>query len=310
MNEKDYGATIGARQITLTPEFNGVFKHARLIDETGDGILSHYVWGGAGDAKDVVLLLHGWLGTWYSWRKIMLPLAEKYTVIAPDMRGNGDSDKPETGYDALTMVEDVRKIVRELGFERLFVVGHDMGAPVAFCYAAKYQAEVRGLVYLDEPLIGYNLDEFTAFTPDNPRPYWWFGFHSQHNLAEMLVAGKEREYLNYQMTGMIADQRAITAEDKEEYLRTLTAPGGMRGSFGWYRHVFETAEQVRKLGKTKLKLPVLGLNGEFGHPNVAEQMKLVAENVSGGIISGSGHLIAEEKPDELVEELLKFFEAN
>jgi len=303
----DKSQKTNARQITETKEFDETFHHARAF---ANGILMHYVAGGRGGTEDVVLLLHGWLGTWYSWRKIMLPLAEKYTIVAPDMRGLGDTAKPESGYDALTMVEDVRQLVAQLGYKRLFVVGHDMGAPVAYAYAASRPEEVRGLVYLDEPLIGFNLDEFTRFTPDNPIPYWWFGFHSQHNLAETLVAGKEREYLNHHMMGMIADQRSITAADKEEYLRTFASPGGVRGSFGWYRAVFETARQIQELGKTKLKLPVLGLNGEFGHPRVAEQMKLVAENVRGGVIKNCGHLIAEEQPDELARELFEFFAEN
>ncbi len=126
----------------------------------------------------------------------------------------------------------------------------------------------------------------------------------------MLVAGKEREYWNYFAVNMMVDQRSMTEFDKNEYLRTFASPGGVRGSFGWYRAVFETSKQIQELAKTKLKIPVIGINGQYGHPNVAEQMKVVAENVCGAIIKNCGHLIAEEKPEELTEGLLKFFGEN
>ena len=296
------GSTV---QITQTAEFNRVFSHRKT---RVNNINLHFVAGGSGETA--IILLHGWLGTWYSWRKIMLPLAEHFTVVAPDMRGLGDSDKPESGYDARMMAEDVRQLVKQLGLKRVFVVGHDMGAPVAYVFAAQNRENVRGLVYLDEPLPGFNLDRFTAFTPENPFPYWWFNFHSQHNLAETLVAGKEREYLDYFITGMIADQRSITEADKDEYLRTFAAPGGVRGSFGWYRAVFQTAAQIKELAANKLQFPVLGINGEYGHPQTGEQLTAVAENVQSAVIKNCGHLIAEEQPEELVKQLLEFFKAE
>jgi len=302
MKDLEYGYPVAPVQVTQTAEFNSTFSHRKT---KVNNVQLHYLMGGSGETA--IVLLHGWLGTWYSWRKIILPLAKRFTVIAPDMRGLGDSDKPETGYDASTMAEDIHQFLGQLNLQNVFVVGHDMGAPVAYVYAAEHEENVRGLVYLDEPLPGFNLDKFTAFAPDNPMPYWWFAFHSQHNLAETLIMGKEREYWNYFAGTMMVDGRAMTEFDKDEYLRTFASPGGVRGSFGWYRAVFETSKQIQELGKNKLQIPVLGVNGEYGHPNVAEQMKLVADNVTGAVIKNCGHLIAEEKPEELIEELLRFF---
>lgn len=189
------------------------------------------------------------------------------------------------------------------------VVGHDMGAPVAYCYAATYRADTRALAYLDEPLPGFNLDHYARFTPDNPVVYWWYPFFSRHNVPEMLVAGREREFFEW-FTGqgnMVGDPRAITEADKDVYLRTFAGAGGVRGAFGWYRAVFETGRQIQEHAETKLRMPVLGLNGEFGHPDVAGEMKHLADDVSGAAIAGSGHFVAEEKPAELLDELHALF---
>jgi pimeloyl-ACP methyl ester carboxylesterase len=290
----------------LMTELDRTFKRRKV--QVGDVYL-HYALGGQGDP---VVLLHGWPQTWYMWRKVLLPLAQHYTVLAPDQRGSGDSDKPEAGYDAKTMAEDIRGLVDQLGFERFFVVGHDMGAPVAYLLAATHPDRVRGLVYIDEPLPGFNLEEFTRFSPDNPMIYWWYGFHSRDNLPETLLAGKERAYFDWFLSqgNVIADRHAISEVDKDEYMRTFAAPGGVRGAMGWYRAVFETGRQIQELAKTKLSIPVLGINGEFGHPAVGEQLKHVAENVSSLVIEDCGHFVAEEKPEKLVESLIKFFRSQ
>jgi pimeloyl-ACP methyl ester carboxylesterase len=285
-------------------------RHGRAF---ANDILQHYVTAGpAGEGETVTpvaLLLHGWLGTWYSWRKVIpLLAAEGFTVVAPDLRGLGDTDKPESGYDAENMARDVRGLLEQVGLagRPTVVAGHDMGAPVALVYAYDYAEDVRGLAYIDEPLPGFNLERFTRFAPDNPLPYWWFGFHSQHNLAEALVAGREREYLEHFLRIMVQDQTAITGEDREEYLRTFASAGGVRGSFGWYRAIHETSAQIRERAEArgKLAVPVVGVNGAWGHPETGEQIKAVAENVFGAVLSDCGHLVPEEKPRELVAAIL------
>ena len=145
----------------------------------------HYVVAGQGEP---VVLLHGWPETWYQWRKIIPSLAEKYTVIAPDMRGLGDSSKPAAGYDKRTVADDICRLVRKLGFERIFLVGHDWGGPVAYAYACLNPDSVRRLVILDTVIPGAGLEEIT-------KELWHVHFHRVRDLPEFLVAGKEREYL-------------------------------------------------------------------------------------------------------------------
>jgi pimeloyl-ACP methyl ester carboxylesterase len=282
--------------IVHTSEFNATFRHGKAYSQHGGPI--HYVMGGSGPA---LMLIHGWMGTWYSWRKVMPLLAEKFTVIVPDCRGYGDSHKPYAGYDGRLIKDELRAVVHSLGIEKLNVIGHDMGALVALLYAAEHRDEVTGLGYFDEPLVGYNLDQFTAFTAENPFVYWWFSFNSQPHVPALLWEGKEAQMVDYFLTAMIGDPRAISDEDKAEYVRTLRSPGGLHGSFGWYRDSLITAQQIREATAEKLSCKVLAMNGQFGHPGVTEQMDLVATDVVGHTIPWCGHMLAEEFPDAVAE---------
>lgn len=282
-------------------EFKDFVHHKTFVN----GIRLHYRIGGQGNP---IILMHGWLGTSYSWRKVAPSLAGKYTVVVPDLRGYGDSDKPETGYDGLTLVEDIRQLVNQLGLGTPHVVGHDMGALPAYLYAAKYPDEVKSLVYLDEPLPGYNLHLFSTFSRETFGGYWHFGFNHANDLPECLITGREREFIKYLFGLMLYDPSAITEEDINEYMRTYAAPGGVRGSNGCYRALLDTVDQFKEVGNTKLSLPVLAYGGEFGLPMTMEQMKTITENLTGGVIPKCGHLIPEEAPEFLVQELLKFWE--
>lgn len=253
-----------------------------------------------------ILLVHGWMGSSYHWRKVMPLLAAHHRVVAIDARGYGESDKPYEGYDGRTIAEDLRQVSAALGLVRPIVVGHDMGALPAFLLAAESPESVSGLVYVDEPLPGYNLDRFTAFTKENPFVYWWFAFNAQPHLPALMWAGKEAELVDYFLTAMAADPGANSEADKAEYVRGLRKPGGLQGSFGWYRDALTTAEQIRAATTTKIKTPVLAINGQYGHPGVEEQMRLVAEDVRGLTLANCGHPCAEEKPEEFAAAVLAF----
>jgi pimeloyl-ACP methyl ester carboxylesterase len=268
-----------------------------------NGINLHFVMAGSGPA---IILVHGWLGSAYHWRKLMPLLATSHTVLALDARGYGESDKPYSGYDGRTIASDILMLSQQLGLQRPIVVGHDMGALPALLLAAEHPDAVSGLVYVDEPLPGYNLDRFTAFSEENPFVYWWFSFNSQPHLPAALWAGREAELVDYFLTAMSADPGAISEADKAEYVRCLRKPGGLHGSFGWYRDVLLTGRQIRAATQTKIRTPVLAINGQFGHPGVEEQMQLVAETVEGVTIEGCGHLCAEEKPGEMADAILAF----
>jgi len=263
----------------------------------------HYVRAGKGDP---VVLLHGWPQTWFEWRRIIPALADRYTVIAPDMRGLGDSSKPATGYDKRTVADDIYKLVRLLGFERIFLVGHDWGGPVAYAYAAAHPSDVRRLVILDVAVPGAGLERI----PQASRAggLWHISFHGVRDLPEALISGRERTYLSWFYRIGAYNPRAITDEEIDEYVRCYSSPGGLRAGFEYYRAIWDDVDHNKENAKTKLKMPVLALGGERGFGAGAQRsMQSLAENVRGGVIERCGHWIAEERPDYLIPELLKFF---
>jgi pimeloyl-ACP methyl ester carboxylesterase len=263
-----------------------------------NGIQLHYVIGGHGDP---VVLLHGWPQTWYEWRHIMPALAKNYTVVAPDLRGLGDSSKPVTGYDGKTVAEDIHQLVAQLGFNNIFIVGHDVGAPVAFSYAAAHPSDVKSLVILDVPITGLG-------SAINSTRLWHVPFHMVRDIPETLVEGKEREYLTWFYRNYSYNPDAITKEDIDEFVSHYSAPGGMRAGFEYYRAFPISAEQIKDYSKVKLPMPVLALGGQYSFGTAAlDSMRLLATDVRGGIVPLSGHWIPEERPDFLADQLLKFF---
>jgi pimeloyl-ACP methyl ester carboxylesterase len=275
-----------------------------------NGIRIHYVMAGRGEP---VVLLHGFAQTCREWQRRVIPaLAERYTVIAPDLRGAGDSEKPPSGYDKKTMAEDIYQLVRhELGFNRIFLVGHDFGAHTAYAYAGAHREEVRRLVILDTILAGFGYEEAMRhpFATDGlGRAIWHIGFlDSPYGIPEALISGRERMFLSWFHRNFAYDPTAIPEEDLDEYVRCYSSPGGLN-ALQYYSTHYEDAEHFRKLAQTKLRMPVLALGGEaFLGEGVREWMKPLAVDVRGRAIARCGHWIAEERPDELIRELQAFF---
>jgi pimeloyl-ACP methyl ester carboxylesterase len=272
-----------------------------------NGIQMHYVMGGQGDP---VVLLHGWPETWYAWHKVMPALAQNYTVIAPDLRGLGDSSKPPTGYDGKTLAEDIHQLVTQLGFNTIFLVGHDIGTQVAYSYAAEHPTEVEKLAVMELTIPG--------FAPPGRPPIWWAIFHQTPDVPEALVEGKEMMYLSWFLRGLAFNPAAITQEDINEYVSHYSAPGGMRAGFEHYRAFPQDAIQNQNYSKTKLTMPVLALGGAYlpvlgGNitmPSIIYGMQQLAENVQGIKVPNSGHFIPEEQPQFLINQLSNFFGRN
>jgi pimeloyl-ACP methyl ester carboxylesterase len=273
-----------------------------------NGIQIHYVIGGHGDP---VVLVHGWPETWYAWHKVMPALAKNYTVIAPDLRGLGDSSKPLTGYDGKTLAEDIHQLVTKLGFKTVLLVGHDIGSFVVYPYAAEHPTEVKKLVVIDVPPPGF----FRPPQVNGGPPLWWILLHQIRDVPEALVQGKEREYLSWHFQHLAYNPAAITQDAIDEYVSHYSAPGGMRAGFEHYRAFPQDAIQNQNYSKTKLTIPVLALGGgyipTFGGnitmPTIIYGMKILAQNVTGITVPNSGHYIPEEQPKFLIDQLFKFF---
>ena len=275
--------------------------------ETVNGVRLHYLTAGTGEP---VLLLHGVPKTSYHWRRVLPLLTPHYTVVAPDMRGLGDSGHPEGGFDMSNVAEDFARLMSALGHESFRIVGEDWGAVAAYQLAAAYPERVRQLVYQESILPGYGFEELSFLTPENVRNstfLWQVAFYNVPDIPEMLIAGKEREYFARFIKDETVDPAAITDDAVDEYVRCYSSPGGLRCMAGIYRAILQDAEQNRKAAKTKLTMPVLAVGGEgFVGEDAERQMREVAEDVR-GVTLPYGHHLAEECPEPLAEAYLDFF---
>ncbi|MER5895822.1 alpha/beta hydrolase [Streptomyces sp. NPDC001876] len=271
------------------------------------GLRLHYV--SAGEGARTIVLIHGFPQTWWEWRRVMGPLvAAGYRVIAPDYRGAGHSSRPASGYDKWTVARDIHQLLHEhlAIHEPVVVVGHDIGLMVAYAYAQQFRHDVSHLVAVDAPLPG--TDVFDRLRSD-PR-VWHFAFHGARDVAEMLVAGRERQYLQAFFAVRNSDPSAIDETDFDVYVSAYSAPGAMRAGFELYRAFDADAEENRAaLGRDgKLTVPVLAVGGAMSTSGalVEEMMREVAHRVTGFIVPGTAHWIPEENPQGFTTAVLAF----
>jgi pimeloyl-ACP methyl ester carboxylesterase len=280
--------------------FDATFSHHTTMV---DGVRLHYVIGGAGDP---LVLLHGWPQTWYEWREVMPALAERYTVIAPDMRGLGDSAKPLDGYDARSVAADIYGLVQQLGHSSIFLAGHDLGGWVAYAYTAAHRDEIRRLAIMEITPADDAILQFTTLAPE--RSLWHFSFHFLRDLPEALVAGRERLYLSWFYRNGCYNPVAISEAAIDEYTRCYAAEGGLRAGFEYYRALFTNIAQTKGDARTPLEMPLLALGGEFSFGEFASQLwQAYAANVEADVLPQCAHFIPEEQPALLSERLLAFF---
>ncbi|MDM0114124.1 alpha/beta hydrolase [Variovorax sp. J22R133] len=280
---------------TLASAVPGFSSHEAEVN----GTRIHYRVGGEGPA---VVLLHGYAETSHMWNPLMPLLAKNHTVIVPDLRGAGDSSKPEGGYDKKNMAVDIHDLVKTLGVQRASIVGHDIGLMVAYAYAAQFPGETERVVLMDAflPGIGTWQDVWLL------RDLWHFHFHGETPLA--LVAGRERIYFEHFWNDFAADRtRSLSEADRQFYANAYAQPGGMRAGFEYFKAFERDAADFAKLATTPLTMPMLVLSGEkAGGSFLIEQGKLVAKDVKGVIVKGSGHWLMEEAPDQVIPALLDF----
>lgn len=276
--------------------------------ETVDGVRLHYVVGGKTDGE-VIVLLAGFPESWFAWRKVMPLLAAAYKIIAPDMPGQGDSDRPETGYDTKTLAMTIHKLLRQLGVRRYCLAAHDVGAWVAYPYAMLFGDEVRRLALMDAGIPGITLPDALPTAPERAWRTWHFAFHAIPDLPEMLITGREREYLDWFLRRKAANPQVFSEADIDEYLRVFKKAGGLRAGLAYYRAASMSAQQNRELKIAgKLKTPLLALGADQGSiADMAAALRDFASDVQGGTIQCCGHFLPEEQPAAVAGELASFF---
>jgi pimeloyl-ACP methyl ester carboxylesterase len=264
-----------------------------------DGAKLHYMTAGHGPA---LLLLHGYAETSLMWRPIIPALAERFTVIAPDLPGIGDSDIPSDGLDMKSAAIRIHDLIESLGIQKSEVVGHDIGLMVAYAYAAQFPAEVTKLVLMDAFLPGV---EGWEAVYNNPH-IWHFRFNGP--TPEALVQGRERTYFDYFWNDFAADKtHSIPEAARKAYAAAYARPGRMHAGWAYFVSFLQVAKDFAQLSQTKLTMPVLSIGGDKANGvALGEQVKLVATNATVIVLKNTGHWLLEENPKETTDALEKF----
>jgi pimeloyl-ACP methyl ester carboxylesterase len=265
-----------------------------------NGIQLHYIEMGKGL---LVILLHGWPETSFSWKETISVLSDKYRVVAPDLRGLGLSERTEGGYDKKTIATDIKALVESLGETQAVIIGHDMGGKVAYVMAHLYPESVSKLVLADCLIPGTeNADALHGGA-------WHYGFHMAPEFPEMLTQGREKEYIQAQIKAWSFKKDAISDEAIDEYAKHYSTKGGMTAGFNYYRTLKEDAVFAKTFEGKKLSMPVLTISGRHG---VGDKLSKALENetisLNSIIIEDSGHFVAEEAPEIFNKAVIKFLD--
>ncbi|MGH6629030.1 MAG: alpha/beta fold hydrolase [Burkholderiales bacterium] len=273
-----------------------------------NGIRLNLWTGGAGSP---IVVLHGFPQTGQMWRKMTQQLMTEFSVVCPDLRGYGDSEKPRDGYEKRAMARDIAELMRALGHQRYVVVGHDRGARVAHRLALDHADAVTRVVVLD---IVPTHTVFRDAGKDLAAAYWHWFFFQVPDLPEIMIANSAEAFLRHMLHSLAWRPGAIEEPMFQEYLRAFTLPGTIRAGMEDYRAAatVDFADDERDLAK-KLRCPLLAIWGENGKMHtlfdVLGTWKEKAVDVRGHPLP-CGHFIPEEAPHELLASVLPFLRGN
>jgi pimeloyl-ACP methyl ester carboxylesterase len=266
-----------------------------FVSETAavNGTTLHYVRGGDGPS---LILIHGFPQNWSAWAEILPQLATRFRVVAVDLRGIGGSTPTETGYDAATMAEDVYQLAQRLGLDRPYAVGSDIGGWVAYALARLHPDWVRGAMIIDVPIAGVDPWDEIKVNPE----LWHFGFHQAPGLAEKLLAGREKIYIEFFLRSSVADPKSVSDEDVERYACAYAQQGRIAAAMGMYR-AFDANERFGQAARGLLEVPLVLVAGDksFGPrlPAIAKGLEVAGvRNLMIETISEAGHYPADEQP--------------
>lgn len=269
-----------------------------------NGVDLHYLETGQGSGTPVVLL-HGYAETSHMWLPLMKQLGDRHVVIAPDLRGVGGSEITPSGYEKKNLAQDIHAMVQALGYRKIHIVGHDIGLMVAYAYAAQYPGEVESVTLMDAFLPGVGDWQKVWLLRDK----WHFNFYG--DTPEKLVKGRERTYFEHFWNDFAADPaHAMPESSRRLYAAAFARPGRMRAGFEFFRAFPQDAEDFAALAKLPLPMPMLVLAGEKASGDfLIDQARLVATNVQGVVVKGSGHWLMEEAPGQVIPAIVQFVDA-
>jgi pimeloyl-ACP methyl ester carboxylesterase len=273
-----------------------------------DGVRIHFGTAGPEDGP-VMLLIHGYPEMSIAWRKTVTPLVERgFRLVIPDLRGAGGSARPAAGYDKGTLAGDLVGVLDALGISQpITVVGHDIGAMVAYAFARRFPERTERLAILASPIPG--TDVFERASRDGAK-VWHYYFHQAPDIPEALTNGREAFYLERYYHDMAIDPYAIDRDVFDTYVRFYSQPGGMRAGFEFYRSFPQDVADNRRWHAEQgpLGMPVLALAGSGSRyaKLLGPMLEEVARDVSFVAIPGAGHWLPEENPAAVTRALIAF----
>ncbi|MDT7725860.1 MAG: hypothetical protein QOI21_2436 [Actinomycetota bacterium] len=289
--------------MTVTPAGRtvaGITHHHAEVN----GTTLHYV--AAGTSGSAILLVHGFPETWWAFHKLIPLLATGHRVIAVDLRGFGDSDNKPGEYDSTTSAEDLHQLIAHLNVGPVHLTGQDISGGTVFRLAATHPQDVLSFTAIEMGLAGFGLEGRVADLAHGGA--WHIGVLAAPGIPEMLLAGREREFLGqYAFPAMTAVQGAITVSDVEEFARTYSRPDGWRGAIGLYQSMLREGAEIKTLAETRgLRVPVLAVGAGGGPFTSGTMSQVTSTDISAVSLDGVGHYAAMEAPEELAKAILGF----
>lgn len=269
-----------------------------------NGVNLHYVVTGSGP---VVLCMHGWPQNHREFLPVITALADRYTFIAPDLRGYADSDKPRDGYDPLTIADDMLGLLAVEGVDKFHIFSHDLGGPPSVALAYKAVDRALSLATIETPFFGLDYPGYT----DPQVAYWHLAMHMHVDITQLLVEGREDQYLRHFFRDFAYNPAAMPESEVQQYITTMRQPGNLRGGLNHYGYIPEMAAQTAELTRSPLHVPMLAWAGRssFGDHCFASA-KAISVSAEGGVIEDCGHWVFEEQPEFITEDLARFWTSH
>ncbi|MBN9385908.1 MAG: alpha/beta hydrolase [Chitinophagaceae bacterium] len=270
-----------------------------------NGVKLHYVEGGEGEP---LVLIPGWPETWWAYHKVMPLISSKYRVIVVDLRGMGSSEKPPDGYDKKNMAKDIYELIQKLNYEKIHICGHDIGAHVAFSFAANYPGATSKLIVLDTPHPDESMYQLPMLPiPGLNYPYpWWLAFNQVKELPEVLLTGRMNLVIDWVFNALLNNPSNINEFDKAVYSLAYDNPESIRSSNAWYQTFAQDIQDIKTY--KKIDAPVMGIACSSNYEMLKAFLTKFATNIGMEKIEDSGHFLLAEKPQEVAKLIMAFLE--
>jgi pimeloyl-ACP methyl ester carboxylesterase len=268
-----------------------------------NGTILHYV--SAGSRGSPILLVHGFPESWWTFHKLIPPLAKTHRVVAVDLRGFGDSDNKPGNYDSATTAEDLHQLIQTLGLGAVHLAGQDIAGGTVFRLAATHPGDVASFTGIEMGLAGFGLENLADITHGGS---WHIGVLAAPGIAEMLFPGRERDVLaGWAFPSMTAVPDAISESDLDEFVRVYSRADGWRGPIGLYQSMLSEGDDLKALAAANpLTIPTLAVGGFGGTMTLNTLNQVTQGEVASVQLDGIGHYVAMEAPDALAQAILSF----